>query len=108
MPPSLRDLFQLLGSQRDAVTRLGSDLAANNGIVNLFGDFFWIPKAIVKVLLELAWTQLHHTSANFGYGMGRRKVSYSCEVRAYLSIITAYRVADMRSSPSLCTLPSLR
>src|SRR5215467_9954155 len=50
----------------------------------------------------------HHTYPDRGYSILRWKPLYSCAVRAYRSIITAYRVADIRSSYSLTTFPSLR
>jgi hypothetical protein len=43
-----------------------------------------------------------------GYINGLRKLSYAAFVDEWRNIMTAYRVALMRSSPSLKTLPSLR
>src|SRR5262249_62362565 len=53
--------------------------------------------------------RLAHTTAHpFGYSISRRHLSLNDLVVAKRSIMSAYLVAHIRSSPSLTTLPSLR
>src|SRR5262249_3149246 len=50
----------------------------------------------------------HTTAHPFGYSISRRHLSLNDLVVAKRSIMSAYLVAHIRSSPSLTTLPSLR